>query len=52
MRQKIPISRSWLWANRHDMSGEAASRSNIDLPGRQLDLVKAIHATGKPTLSF
>ena len=30
------------------MSGEAASRSNIDLPGRQLDLVKAIHATGKP----
>ncbi len=31
-----------------DMSGEAASRSNIDLPGRQLDLVQAIHATGKP----
>lgn len=31
-----------------DMSGEAASRSNIDLPGRQLDLVRAIHATGKP----
>ena len=31
-----------------DMSGEAASRSNIDLPGRQLDLAKAIHATGKP----
>jgi beta-glucosidase len=31
-----------------DMSGEAASRSNIDLPGRQLDLVKQIHATGKP----
>jgi beta-glucosidase len=31
-----------------DMSGEAASRSRIDLPGRQLDLVKAIHATGKP----
>jgi beta-glucosidase len=30
------------------MSGEAASRSNIDLPGKQLDLVKAIHATGKP----
>ncbi len=30
------------------MSGEAASRSNIDLPGRQLDLVKAIHAIGKP----
>ena len=30
------------------MSGEAASRSNIDLPGHQLDLVKAVHATGKP----
>jgi beta-glucosidase len=31
-----------------DISGEAASRSNIDLPGKQLDLVKAIHQTGKP----
>lgn len=31
-----------------DMSGEAASRSSLDLPGRQLDLVKAIAATGKP----
>jgi len=31
-----------------DISGEAASRSNIDLPGRQLDLIKAVHATGKP----
>jgi beta-glucosidase len=31
-----------------DMSGEASSRSNIDLPGRQLDLVKAVHAAGKP----
>jgi hypothetical protein len=31
-----------------DMSGEAASRSNIDLPGMQLDLIKAIHAKGKP----
>ncbi len=30
------------------MSGEAASRSNIDLPGKQLDLIKAVHATGKP----
>ena len=30
------------------MSGEASSRSNIDLPGRQLDLVRAVHATGKP----
>jgi beta-glucosidase len=31
-----------------DMSGEASSRSIIDLPGRQLDLIKAVHATGKP----
>src|SRR5688572_16064291 len=27
-----------------EMSGEAASRSSLDLPGRQLDLAKAIHA--------
>jgi beta-glucosidase len=32
------------------MSGEAASRSDIGLPGRQLDLVKAVHAAGKPTV--
>ncbi len=31
-----------------DMSGEAASRSSLDLPGRQLELVKAVQATGKP----
>lgn len=30
------------------MSGEASSRSNIDLPGRQLDLIKAVAATKKP----
>jgi beta-glucosidase len=33
-----------------NMSGEAASRSSLDLPGRQLDLVKAVQATGKPTV--
>ncbi|MEA2203982.1 MAG: beta-glucosidase [Blastocatellia bacterium] len=33
-----------------DMVGEAASRSSLDLSGRQLDLVKAIHETGKPTI--
>ena len=33
-----------------DMSGEAASRSSLDLPGRQVDLVKAIKATGKPVV--
>jgi beta-glucosidase len=31
-----------------DMSGEAAVRSSLDLPGRQLELIQAIHATGKP----
>jgi beta-glucosidase len=30
------------------MSGEASSRSDITLPGRQLDLLKALKATGKP----
>ena len=30
------------------MNGEAASRTNIGLPGVQLELLKAIHATGKP----
>ncbi len=34
----------------HDMSGEAKSRSNIELPGVQEDLAKAIHATGKPVI--
>ncbi|GBC83327.1 Beta-glucosidase BoGH3B [bacterium HR10] len=33
-----------------EMSGEAASRASLDLPGRQLDLVKAVHATGTPTV--
>src|SRR5688572_25737375 len=32
------------------MSGEAASRSSLDVPGRQLDLVKAIQASGKPVV--
>ena len=33
-----------------DMTGEAASRASLDLPGRQLDLVKAVVATGKPVV--
>jgi beta-glucosidase len=33
-----------------EMVGEAASRSSLDLPGRQMDLVKAVHAAGKPTI--
>ncbi len=35
---------------RSDMSGEAASRSRIDLPGRQQDLLRAVLATGKPVV--
>jgi beta-glucosidase len=35
---------------RRDMSGEAKSRSNIHLPGVQEELIKAIHATGKPVV--
>jgi beta-glucosidase len=33
-----------------EMTGEASSRASLDLPGRQLDLVKAVHATGKPVV--
>lgn len=33
-----------------NMSGEAASRSNLDLPGYQEDLLKAVCATGKPVV--
>lgn len=33
---------------RHDMSGEAKSRSNIHLPGVQEDLIKELQKTGKP----
>jgi beta-glucosidase len=32
------------------MSGEAHSRSSLGLPGVQLDLLKAVHAIGKPTI--
>jgi beta-glucosidase len=33
-----------------DMSGEAASRANLGLPGTQADLVEALLATGKPVV--
>ncbi|MEU4235797.1 glycoside hydrolase family 3 C-terminal domain-containing protein [Actinoplanes sp. NPDC026619] len=35
------------WQN---MIGEAASRSSLELPGRQLELIKAVVATGTPTV--
>jgi beta-glucosidase len=36
---------------REDMSGEAASRASIDLPGAQEALARAIRATGKPIVT-
>jgi beta-glucosidase len=33
-----------------DMSGEAASRAHLGLPGKQADLVEALLATGKPVV--
>lgn len=33
-----------------EMSGEASSRSILDLPARQMDLVRAVHAAGKPAV--
>src|SRR2546423_387243 len=33
-----------------DMSGEAASRANIDLPGVQQQLLEAVHASGTPVV--
>jgi beta-glucosidase len=30
--------------------GESASRTSLDLPGRQLELVQAVHAAGKPVI--
>ncbi len=33
-----------------DMAGEAASRSSLDLPGRQEELLKAVVALGKPVV--
>jgi beta-glucosidase len=33
-----------------EMSGEAATRSTLDLPGRQEELIDAIAATGKPVV--
>lgn len=33
-----------------DMSGEASSRMDLNLPGRQEELLKALHQTGKPVI--
>ncbi|MEZ4273342.1 MAG: glycoside hydrolase family 3 C-terminal domain-containing protein [Myxococcota bacterium] len=36
---------------RADQSGEAKNRTRLDLPGSQLDLVRALAATGKPVVA-
>lgn len=36
----------------HQQSGEAASRSELDLPGVQQELVEAVHQTGKPIVAL
>ncbi|HEY7615203.1 MAG TPA: glycoside hydrolase family 3 C-terminal domain-containing protein, partial [Terriglobales bacterium] len=33
-----------------NMSGEAASRQSLDLPGKQMELLQAVAATGKPVV--
>jgi beta-glucosidase len=33
-----------------DMSGEASSRMDLNLPGRQEELLKALHQTGRPVV--
>ena len=35
-----------------DMTGEAASRAHIDLPGDQLRLLKVLHETGTPVVAL
>ena len=35
---------------RHDMSGEAASRASLGLPGKQQELLEAVVATGTPVV--
>ena len=34
-----------------EMSAEASNRASIELPGRQLELARAVRATGKPVLA-
>jgi beta-glucosidase len=34
----------------NEMTGEAASRAHLDLPGRQEELLEKVAATGKPTI--
>jgi len=46
-RAKVAIM---VLGERHDMSGEAASRADLGLPGVQQRLLEAVHATGTPVV--
>jgi beta-glucosidase len=39
-----------VWGETHDMSGEAASRQSLDLPGREQELMEKVVAAGKPVV--
>lgn len=54
-RQAIEIARGaevviMVQGETADMTGEAASRASLDLPGRQEELLKAVVALGKPVV--
>jgi len=48
--KKADVALLVLGENAGEMTGEAASRSNPGLPGRQQELLQAIVATGKPVV--
>ena len=45
-----PTSRWWWLGEWQHMIGEAASRSSLELPGRQLELLRAVAETGTPVV--
>ena len=47
---RTPTSRSSSLGEWQNMIGEAASRSSLELPGRQLELLQAVVATGTPVV--
>ena len=44
-RRRVLVAGEW-----QNMIGESASRSSLELPGRQLELIQAVVATGTPTV--
>ena len=47
-RRRPPTRSSSRVGETREMGGEAEARSNLDLPGRQQELIDAVKATGKP----